>query len=227
MGFSTDLAPQPAIWLGNIKVEEPVTTLSDLLVSAVCFYAFFGLRQHGKSGMVNLLFQYFFLFMGLATAIGGIIGHGFLYAFSFHWKLPGWLTSMVAVTLAERAVILRSRPYLSPRFFVFFSWLNIVELLTFMVLSFSTLNFLFVEIHSAYGLLGVVGGFSIFLYRKTGTPATKKFLYAVGLAGLAAFFFTSRLGLSPWFNHIDISHTFMAISTYLFYWGALQLDDKY
>lgn len=226
--MNNDLAPQPSIYLGNLRIDEPITTLTDLLVSAVCFYAFVRLRQKaGKKIMVMLMLQYFFLFMGIATAIGGLIGHAFLYALSFEWKLPGWLTSMVAVTLAERAVILRSQKFMPPTIFTFFSWLNIIELLTFMALSFGTLKFIFVEIHTAYGLLVVVGSFSIYLYRKSGDMSSKLYLYAVGLAAISAFFFTSGLGISPWFNHIDISHVFMALSAALFYWGSLYLAKTF
>lgn len=218
------LTEQPSIYIGDIRIDEPVTTLTDLLVAAVCFYAYVRLRQKSTPKiMVMLMLQYFFLFMGIATVIGGLIGHGFLYALSFEWKLPGWLTSMISVTLAERAVILRSKKYISTSLFTFFSWLNIIELLTFMALSFSTLQFIFVEIHTAYGLLLVVGSFSAFLYRKSRDQSSKYFLYAVGLATLAAIAFSLGIGISPWFNHMDISHVFMALSAALFYRGSVFL----
>lgn len=222
--FKTDLPAQPPIFIGDVKVEEPMTTLTDLIVAAVCFYAFVQIQRKKEPSSVNLFLKYFFLFMGVATAIGGLIGHGFLYALSFEWKLPGWLTSMVAVTLAERAVIIRAKTYVTSFWGKVFSWMTIIELLTFMVLAFTTLQFIYVEIHSAYGLLGVVGSFSAFIYYRSKNRGSKFFLWAVFLAFISATFFTAGWGLSKWFNHMDISHMFMAGAAYLFYRGSMVLD---
>lgn len=53
--------------------------------------------------------------MGIATMVGGVIGHGLLYAYSFAWKLPGWLTSMFSIALIERASIEQARKQISPK----------------------------------------------------------------------------------------------------------------
>ena len=78
-----------SIDIAGIKILEPVTTITDLLVTVVCFYAFFHLRTHSHKQTKHVKFyRYFFLFMGLATLLGGIIGHAFLYLFTFAWKVP-------------------------------------------------------------------------------------------------------------------------------------------
>src|SRR5688572_803532 len=120
---------QPDIVLWGIRIQEPVTTLTDLLVSAVCYYSFYRLQQSGKRDAVFSLFNYYFLTMGLATTFGGLIGHAFLYYFGFKWKLSGWFISMLSVSLLERATIMHARPLLKPRIGNFLSLLNIVELL--------------------------------------------------------------------------------------------------
>ena len=95
-------------------------------------------------------------------------------------------------------------------------------LLIFMYLSFSTLNFFFVELHSAYGL-AVVFGFRLFVYRKTNHRGCKHFLYAVGLSFIAGAFYMSKIGISPWFTHTDIAHVFMALSAWYFYLGSREI----
>jgi len=158
--------------------------------------------------------------MGMATLIGGLFGHGFLYLFSFGWKLPGWLTSMFSIALLERASILFARPLIKPKVGAFFSYMNIVELITFVIITFTTLNFFFVEVHAAYGLMVIVTSFNLTVYLKTKSEASKLFLLAVAISAISAVIFMNELGISIWFNHYDISHILMSISAFIFYKGS-------
>ena len=212
---------QPSVFPFGIRLDEPVTTLTDLLVSAVCFYAFYKLRKLPTQNRMHTYLTYYFLTMGLATLIGGVIGHGFLYLFSFAWKLPGWLVSMFSIALIERASILYARPLIKPGVGRFFSVMNIVELITFVIITFSTLDFFYVEAHSTYGLLIIVTSFNMVVYFKRRTPASKLFLKAVFIIVLSSLVFMNQISISPWFNYFDISHIGMAISAYLFYRGSL------
>ena len=92
-----------------------------------------------------------------------------------------------------------------------------------MTITFSTLNFFFVEIHSAYGLLVVVGSFSTFVYVKTRSKGSKLFLIAVAFCAISGLIFMNEWGLHKWFNHFDISHILMAIAAYIFYRGSLHI----
>lgn len=215
------IEPGTSIQIFNIRVDEPVTTLTDILVSVVCFYAWYQLNKHsGKKESVDL-FAWFFMLMGIATLIGGIIGHAFLYALSFPWKLPGWLISMISINLLERAVIRYSQSLMKPAFSKFFSRFNILELLIFAGLAFGTLNFQYVEVHSAYGIMVIVFGFAIFnYYQGNRKPAVMNLIGGVIAALIAAVVFTARLNISEWFNYIDVSHVFMAITAVFFYRAA-------
>lgn len=217
--------PQPSVEYFGIRIDEPVTTFTDLIVSAVCFYAFFQLHKISLKNKVHWNLKYYFLSMALATLIGGVIGHGFLYLFSFAWKLPGWLTSMFSIALLERASILYAKPLVKPKVGNFFAWMNIIELSTFVIVTFSTLNFFFVEVHSAYGLLVIVTSFNFVVYRKRKSEASKLFLIAVGVSAISALIFMNEIGISKWFNHYDISHILMSISAFIFYKGSLKMIE--
>ena len=215
---------QPSLYLSGLRIDEPINTLTDLIVSAVCFYALIQLKKSGLSGRTQLYFRLYFLLLGTATLLGGIIGHGFLYAFSFAWKLPGWIVSMLSVAFLERSSIEHAKANIPPRVGKFFLVLNIVELLTIMSITIYTLNFEWVEFHSGYGLLAVVLPFHAYTYFKTRDKGSLTILYAVGIACIAALIFMNKLSLGKWFNYIDISHTLMAIAAYIFYRGALKLN---
>ncbi len=216
---------QPSIEILGIRIDEPVTTFTDLIVSVVCLYAFYHLHKIPIKSKVHWNLKYYFLSMGIATIFGGLIGHGFLYMFSFAWKLPGWLTSMFSIALLERASILYAKPLIKPRVGNFFAMMNLIELATFVTITFSTLNFFFVEVHSAYGLLIIVTSFNLVTYLKTKSEGSKLFLVAVGISAISAIIFMNEWGIGIWFNHFDISHTLMAVSAFIFYKGSLKMIE--
>ncbi len=211
---------QPSIEFFGVIFETPMTAFTDVLVTVVCWYAYYQLRKINGDPVIKRYLLIYFASMGFATLVGGIMGHALIHYFNLYFKIPGWFTSMLSIAFIERACIVKARPFISNTTATIFSVLNIVELLTFMVLSFSTLNFLFVEFHTAYGFAVVVFSFSIFLYRRTRNRGNKLFIFAVIASAPAAIFFMSGIGIGPWFNHVDISHVFMMISAWLFYQGS-------
>lgn len=219
---------QPSIFPFGVRIDEPVTTLTDLVISAICFYAFFALRKKKVSHKVYYLIQGYFLCIGFSTLLGGIIGHGFLYAFTPQWKFPGWAISMVGINLIERVMLAFSKSFIKPVYARFFSWVNIVELLVFAYLTFTTLDFAYVEIHTAYGLMVFVMGFSLYHYFKGNhSEMMRYFIWAVLAVIVAFFFFITKFGLGIWFNYMDISHLFLAFSAWLFYKGASVMMEKF
>jgi hypothetical protein len=217
------LAPQTSIELFGLVLHEPVTALTDVLVSVICLVAYLKLNALPQRSQVQGLFKYYFLSMSMATFLGGVFGHAFIHYLPFYMKLPGWITSMLSIALLERAVIQYSRKWIDPKIGAFFSKLNIAELLAFLILSLVTLNFQFVLIHAAYGMAIVVTGFAGFVYYKEKSTGSKQILQAVLVSAIGAFFFVFKIGLDKWFNHVDISHVFMMIASVLYYKGARNL----
>jgi len=221
------VVPSTTIDLWGLRIDEPVTALTDLVVSAVCFIVFYKLQNSGLQGKTQMFLRFYFLLMGVATCFGGLIGHAFLYAFSFAWKLPGWIISMLSVALIERSSIGHAQPFLNKKVGTFFLSLNIVELVTVMSVTIYTLNFRWVEFHSGYGLLAIVLPFHLFVYYKSKDRGSLIFIIAVLIASVAALVFMNRVSAHKWFNHLDISHMLMAIAGVVFYKGALSLRNNY
>jgi hypothetical protein len=164
--------------------------------------------------------------MAIATFFGGLIGHGFIYALGFAWKLPGWIVSMLSVALIERSSIERAKPLIDPRVGKFFLVLNIIELITIMTVTMVALDFRGVEFHSGYGLLGVVLPFHAYTWYRTRDKGSFTVIIAVFIAVCAALVFMNKLSLHMWFNHLDISHVMMAIGAYVFYRGAIKMNPQ-
>ena len=215
---------QPSIELFGVTIMEPMVTFTDLWITAVCVYAFIQLKKLNKQGKVHQYMRWYFSIMALATFLGGILGHAFQYAVGLEWKLPGWLISMLAVMAIERATIMHAQPVINPKFGKFLEVANIIELLTFAVITFTTLNFFYIQVHSAYGLGLVVLPLHFLVFWRTRNYGSRVFVLTVLFATLAAFFYTSEIGIHKWFNHLDVAHTVMAISMYCFYRGARKLE---
>ncbi|MCK5169834.1 MAG: hypothetical protein KAQ75_08140, partial [Bacteroidales bacterium] len=92
---------QPSIFPFGLRIDEPVTTITDLMVSFVCFYAFYKLNKIDVKNKVHLYLRYYFLSMGIATAVGGVIGHGFLYLFDTQWESPEGFVNIIAKFFGE------------------------------------------------------------------------------------------------------------------------------
>lgn len=207
----------------GLMVLEPYTVLTDLIITTVCIYAWIKLKAKSKNNQVVQLMRYFFISMGLATAVGGILGHGLLYFTGLQGKIPGWFISMISVAFFERAAIAHSRPLMHNQLGKFFSILNYVELLCFMILSAITLKFIYVEIHAVYGLFGMVFFLEIFVYKKRRDRGSVFIFAGTFFAAASALSHALRIGINEWFNHNDVSHIGMAISVYFYYLGASTL----
>ncbi len=210
----------------GIPINEPYATLTDLLVTVVCLWAFFKLRKEKRNDLAFKYFNWFFLTMAIATFFGGILGHAFINEINFAWKLPGWITSMLSISLLERASIKHAKKYLPPKIAKFYEIANIVELLVVMIITFSTLDFFWVEMHSGFGLLAVILPVQLFTFIKTKNKGSLRFLIGVGIAIISALFFMNEISYNEEINYLAISHFFMAIGSYVFYLAAKKVISE-
>ena len=214
---------QPSIELFGIKILEPVTSATDLLVAAVCFYAYYQLRKINRPEKSHRFMKYYLLSLAIATTVAALMAHAFLYVMGPKWKLPGWVLSMIAVSWLERSSISHATPLMGENPAKWIKWGNYVELAFLIGATIITGKFLFVEIHSAMGLLIVAAPLHFMAWKKEKDYGSRYILFAIASSAVAVSFFSSKIGISKWFNHSDIAHVFLAISAYCTYLGALNM----
>lgn len=210
-------AIQPDIFIGNLRLQEPVTTATDLILGIYCLYTAFALNKASKSGQAYRFLIIHLLLLGIAVIIGGTLGHGFQYLFSPAWKIPGWYISMIAVMFMERSSIEYIKNEVSHKLHKALLIINLVELIVIMIIASITLDFFWVEFHSVYGLLIVVFPCHLYNYSKTKDPASKQMLFGIAILILAIFVFNYPIILSIWFTNYDFAHILMFISIIFFY----------
>jgi len=216
---------QPSIELWNIRIDEPVTTLTDLILAGICFYAYFRIKQVKSTGRIKWYFKYYFLMLGFGAFFGGILGHAFLYGLSPGWKLLSWVFTLISVALFVQALQEVARPWVNPRLTRIIVRLNLLVFAVALVFIIWTLNFFPVKYYSIIGMVAIVGSFSFYILQKTGSRWAIKFLLAVGMGLASALIFSYGWGVGPWFNHQDISHVILSFSALTFYKGAILILD--
>lgn len=208
----------PTIYPGGVRVDEPITVLTDLLVVAVCMFGFFKTRSPQQSTAVKL-YRWFLLVTGISTLVSAIIGHAFLYCFDFNAKIFGWITGIASVIFAQFAAIHHTRKHFSELTFKLLTWANSLEIVAAFILLFVCFTFVIVEIHSAIGLLLVVVPLEVIHYKRTSSTLSKGMLTGIAIAVLAIVCHIFKLAISVWFNHMDLSHIIMAIGIFAMYKG--------
>ncbi|MFQ3212724.1 MAG: hypothetical protein ACI9L9_000809 [Marivirga sp.] len=208
----------------GLRVDEPMVTLTDLLVSFLCFLFFYKMHKNPTKSLSFTYLKYYFLIMGIATIFGGLVGHAFYYAFSNSWKLLGWVISMLAIMLIERGAIEHTDIILKKSYLKALRVVNIIEFLVFLGLTFYTLDFFYVQLHSAYGLMFIVLTIEFLLFIKTKNEASKYIMAGIGFAALSALSFSTEFSLHAWMNYLSISHICMAIATVFVYLGATKIE---
>jgi len=213
---------QPDIILWGLRLGEPMIAFTGLLVSSVCFYAWLRLGKLQAKNDTLKLSRVFFLLTSISIVIGAIVGHLFLYALPFEFKLPGWVMGMIAVSALEQASIVKAKVFLGEKLFKALFYLNIIELTLALWFISTTLWFPVVEIHSAFGFLLIVMPLEIMLWGKTRSKASLEMLLGILLLVGAVLAHILKISLGVWFSYFDIAHLFMCASMWKFMQGAEQ-----
>ncbi len=209
----------PTIYIGDLRIDEPITTLTDLLFIGVCFFAFFK-TKHISDDKALTLYRWFFLLTGASTLVAALIGHAFLYYFGADAKIYGWVTGLFGTSVAQFGALYHTRNSISESLYKTLMIVCAIEVVAAFISVFAFWSFVVVEIHSAFGLVLIVTILENIHYKKTKSQLSLFMIYGVGMAVVAVLCHVFKLAFSVWFNHADLSHVFMAISMYLMYKGA-------
>lgn len=215
---------QPPIFIGDIRIGEPTTTITDILVAIVCFYAY------TKLGKLNEFpakkhFRLYFFFLGIATIWGAIITHASIYYLSQPWKVPGWISSTWSVSLLAWAMV----EYHSEMIKKWVSAIKIIiliELAAVMAITIYIVEFKWAGAHSAFGLFLIVTTLAAMSYLKKKDAGSRWMLYGVGVFLLSGITFAAKLSSHTWFNHVDLTHVFLAVAAWIIYRSVAKMAKQ-
>lgn len=214
---------QPSIEILNIRIDEPITTLTDVLLAVICYYAFVRIGKLESSERSRNYFRFYFLVLGTGALTGGLLGHAFQYTLADEWKLASWILTPVSVALMVQALLEVARPWLAGRTLALISWFNILMLIPVLVITIWSVNFSPVKYYASFGLVVVAGSLCCFSYQKNRNRGVPAIMAGIGLGIVSAVIYSLEYGFSAWFNHRDIGHIILCFSVFFVYKGVRRI----
>lgn len=218
--YTTRLQPDIVLF-GNIRLCEPVIFLTDLLMALVCCLSFIHLRKIPHRDRVGILHQLFFLSMSGSALLGGLFGHLLQHYFSEKYRMAGWIFALLSTALLVQSSIERIGPGKPRASYRFWTGLNVFFLMAAIFFLWQTRWFPIVEMHTAFGLLTIVGVVETYLVYKHADKTARYLLAGLPFAMAAAL--AHLLRFSPggvWFNFFDVGHVLLCGTFYCFFLGA-------
>lgn len=214
---------QPSVSFGNLVICEPITMLSDFLIALICLISYFKIKSDQFQGKNSFYVLAFFFFMFFSTFWGGLVGHGLQYYLTPAWKIPSWLSGMLAVVSFQVIAANQIKDIKSGLLFQGLILLNLLSFSITVYLVFVLQVFVWVQFHAVFGILCVVLPVQVHLFYKTRSFSSRKIMFGILFAVFAALVHLLFLGINKWFNHADISHVLLVISNWFFYIGLRNL----
>lgn len=196
---------------------EPTTAITDILLSVFSFWCYWSIATVKKNNPSMSAWSLFFLFLSLATFMGGI-AHGISCLQNHSYYMICWLTmqilSGISIFFVQQAVFISEiRNIKIKNNFIIASK---IQLAIFFVCVFVFLNFRVLAINSAIGLIQLL----VLCF-----PINNRKYKGMVSLGFWISFFTiyinqKKINLTNWFNHNDISHVVMFVSMLLIFKGV-------
>ncbi|HEY6161073.1 MAG TPA: hypothetical protein VI112_07615 [Bacteroidia bacterium] len=208
--------------LGNIVIDEPTTTGTDLLLTIICIFIFTWLsRLRGQCGSVSP-WRNFFLLMGLSSLLGSIV-HGLRNYQSEEYHYNFWMTMNiicgVAVYFAQVATIQSN--FRISRFRKILVSIPNIQLAAYLVILYFIHNFNVVVIQIAVGMVPIM--FINFFDYFRGTQGGGWISAGIALSCLPALVRGLKFSLNAWFNYNDLSHVLLMCSFISIFYGVSKM----
>ncbi len=206
----------------GLTVTEPSTWLTNWTFAAFSFYYGHMLFYAKGNDLQKKYWSIFFLFMGIASTIGGT-AHGFINYVGANFHYAAWVFSGIAVFSAQLAtleIIKFNRIHTAAKWFVF------LELLLMVLAILYYQSFEAVRINSILGLLGIALPLQLYGYKKLRIQGNG--IIALGILSNIgpALIHASRLSYNRWFNFNDLSHMVMIGCFFIIYLGVKKVSSE-
>jgi len=217
------------ITLGSLVITDLSNSVTNLLIAAISFAGWAGLRRHfTRRERYERLYLWFFFLMGWSTLFGALFNHCFAYYLtSPYFLLPNYLFNLASLTCFGWAVTERYY-YLRPgRGKNLLMWAIGVVSLVMLVFLLWKIEYLYMVIH--IGLILILFSLPLQLRLLPRKEARLIILATVVLLGVPPILITGW-GLAPWLNDYDLAHLLIAAAMIILYcagreWAGNTIKD--
>lgn len=198
-------------------LSEPVTSLTDLLLSVSCFYFFFGIQKLDEAKIGQEHWQKFFLFLGVSTLLGAL-AHGIFERHNNVFYSTVWLIMQVSAGIsifyAQSAAF---GQLTNDRIRKVMLFLSMLQFIVFLPSVFYFFDFKVVAINSLIAMTQMI---VVFFPSNIENWVYKTYIsFGFFISFLTIYVHSQKLSFAKWFNHNDISHVIMYVSILLIFRG--------
>ncbi|MDP1816996.1 MAG: hypothetical protein Q8K92_21255 [Leadbetterella sp.] len=198
-------------------LSEPMTSLTDLLLSISCFYFFFGLQKFNEASIGQQHWQKFFLFLGFSTLLGAL-AHGIFERQNNLFYNSVWLIMQISAGISifyAQAAAFGQLSNLKVRKLMIS--LSVLQFVIFLPSVFYFFDFRVVAFNSLIAMTQMI---VVFFPSKIENWVYKTYIsFGFFISFLTIYVHSQKLSFSKWFNHNDISHLIMYVSILLIFRG--------
>lgn len=204
--------------LWGLTLLEPMALVMNWLLALFSIVQYYTIRREGESKFA-WYWGLFFLFFAGSTFLGGL-SHLFFKYIGMMGKIPGWGMALLGVACIELAVASAVDNRKVAQFLKAFSG---IKMLCSIIMLTIDLRFEWVLVHTALGLVGILGYWSI-AGMINGREGYSYFAMGVLVLLLGLPFRIFAWDLHLWFNRDDAGHVLMLIAVFLFGKGVMIFD---
>jgi hypothetical protein len=209
--------------ISGIRIDEPVTVLTNLILSVFSFYFYARLGKLKNNGTnLSRYWRLFFLFIAIANTIAAF-AHGFKSYFTQHDYYYIWMFMNMAgipasyylllTNLESAAITQKTKNYLQ--------YLAAALTLSLVIFIYLINDISLVKVNA--GLVIFITLFAHLIFYRKGIPGSKLILRGFIISILTLFVHTLRLSLHDYFNYKDLSHVIMNIGLYVIFLGVVEV----
>ncbi len=196
--------------IGGIAVHQPVTSFTDLIISALCFYFYFRLKQISLSNQSIDNWKRFYLFLSLAPLFGSC-SHAFFtvhegMGYKSFWFPMQWFNIFSAFCAQQATLhsVLKDSPNKQ-----IWKMSSIIQVILFSVAVIVFSNFLVVVIDSAIALIPVM---VIHFKYKEKEKGNELVGWGIVILFITAIINGTKVSINEYFTYLDIAHLFIIAS---------------
>lgn len=198
----------------GVVVRHPWSVATNVALAVECFWLG-ALTLRGRAPQPRLRGA-FFLALGVGAAFGAP-KHGFPLMPGHEWvRFASNVGLGVAVTFAQLAAIRARVPSRGTARVL--ERLALVQLTVFLAVTAFTRDFAVVAVHMSVGMIPLLAAATRAAARGCRASGWIAVGLAVAMAGGVAY--ALRVGVSPWFNHVDVAHVLLAVTVAFVFVGA-------
>lgn len=201
----------------DFAIHEPVTALTDFIITFLCLFFFFQLRNKGNNVAINW-WKAFFMLFGLSAFFGGFSHALFIIHQGMEYK-SCWISMQVlngfavfSVQMATYHTVLQntnSREWWKQSY--------IVQLFIFLAAVIFYQDFLVVVLNNVVGLVPVI---ALHFIDSKKSEESKLIANGILISFLTGIVHGAKLSLHAYFNFNDISHVLIMLSLFVVFSGV-------